>query len=112
MLADTGSDFNIISWTRVAELGKTSEIEYRSPALMPQMNGIKGGRFQPKGYILLRWRSKRHSKLHTEWFWVVEGCPVEIVFGESYVRELGLVRYNWGSVLINVIHKQIGTCAF
>ncbi|KAF8849116.1 hypothetical protein BDZ45DRAFT_246377 [Acephala macrosclerotiorum] len=41
MLADTGSHFNIISRTRVAELGKTSEIKYQPAARMPQMTGIK-----------------------------------------------------------------------
>jgi hypothetical protein len=111
-LADTGSKINVISSSKVTELGKTSEVMHLPPDLMPKMAGFQGGLFQPEGLILLCWRSKRHSTLHKQLFWVVKGCPVEMIFSKSYVQELGLVRFNWDAVLVNVFHKQIGTCFF
>jgi hypothetical protein len=102
---DTGSEFNLISAEKLVKLGRQSEVDYSNSEVF--MRSANGETFQPRGSLDLNWSLLKGERIHTERFFVVDGCPEELLFSNRYVKKLGVIRYCWDLVLVDVFDKKL-----
>lgn len=100
---DTGSDLNVISHDKLLDLGMECELQRFDQGVLRSVNGMS---FQPRGSLDLHWSLHRNSRIFKEKFFVVEGCPEDVLFGDQYIKELGIISYSWRVVALNVWNKK------
>jgi len=94
-LIDPGADVNLVSKETVdwSEFG--TDIQLLGHEDSPTLVGLGGHDVKPCGKITFPFsRKKRFNIVRNETFYVVENAPFEIILGNVFASERGLVKFD------------------